>query len=179
MRTTFSILLIVLLLLNVLGYYGVFLGLQYKNAQDFTSRLDAEDYTEEETFTIKVPLVVPYHTDDQQYERVNGEIEHKGEFFRLVKQKLSKDTLYIVCIKDHTGKNIKKALSDYVKTFSDKPADANHQSKTVPSFIKDFLSIEISLMSSVHGWIHTINFPQGNETFSSLFLTITTPPPRA
>ena len=35
------------------------------------------------------------------YERVNGEFEHNGEFFKLVKQKLENDTLNIVCIKDH------------------------------------------------------------------------------
>ena len=96
-------------------------------------------------------MTLPYHLDSE-YERVDGEIEHDGEFYRLVKQKLEKDTLYIVCIKDHDSKRIKQALADYVKTFTDKPVDAKHQGKFSASFIKDFLPTSIEITPASAGW---------------------------
>ena len=72
MRKAFSIVFSVLLLLNVMGYYGVFLGLQYKNDRDLVEKFDREAYTAEETITIKIPLAVPYAMDAEDYVRVNG-----------------------------------------------------------------------------------------------------------
>jgi len=135
MRKLLSIVLSLLLLMNVLGYYGVFMGLHYKNSQDLMQRFDANDYGEQETVTLKVPLALPYAADETQFERVDGELEHQGEFYRLVKQRLYQDTLYMVCYKDSQSKRIKQALADYVKTFTDKPADAKSSGKTLQTFI--------------------------------------------
>jgi hypothetical protein len=171
--------MILLLLFNVLGYYGVFLGLKYRNTQAITQKLDTENYRESETITLKVPLALPYHVDENEYERVNGEIEHNGEFYRLVKQKLANDTLYIVCIKDHQSKQIKNALADYVKTFTDRPAESRHQSKTVPSFIKDFLPSEIAIESNIAGWNNNLSFITWEKSFTTLSLPVFSPPPQS
>jgi hypothetical protein len=176
LKKTFSILLVVLLLLNVLGYYGVFLGLQYKNTHDLALRLDADNYTNDEAVTIKIPLAIPY-MESTDYERVTGEFEHNGEFYTLVKQKLVQDTLIIVCVKNHEGKQIKKALVDYVKTFTDKPTSGN-QAKTIPALIKDFLPTNISIESSNIGWVLGSSFKNESNLLMSIDLSIISPPPR-
>jgi hypothetical protein len=161
-----------------MGYYGVFIGLQYKNAREIALRLDENDYHESETITVKVPLAIPYHIDDTDYERVNGEIDYNGETLRLVKQKLVQDTLFIVCIKDRQSKVIKNALSDYVKTFADKPAH-NHSGKLIPSLIKDFLPTYILLESQEGGWNYSVAFTK--NTFGSVLagcVDLTLPPPQ-
>jgi hypothetical protein len=109
-----TICLVALLLLNVLGYYGVFVGLQYQNERSQLKRFDADLYDESETFTIKVPISIPYAVDQSDFERVDGEFEHQGQIYRMVKQRLSNDTLHIVCIKDHHETRITQALKDYV-----------------------------------------------------------------
>jgi hypothetical protein len=177
LKKTFSILLVILLLLNVLGYYGVFLGLQYKNAHDLALRLDADNYSNDEAVTIKVPVAIPY-METTDYERATGEFEYNGEFYSLVKQKFVQDTLVIVCVKNHERKQIKNALVNYVKTFTDKPA-SGHQAKTVPSLIKDFLPTNISIESSVTGWVLASPFKKEANTFASTDLPIISPPPRA
>ncbi len=68
----------------------------------------------------------------------------KGEFYRLVKQKYQNDTLFMVCIKDHASKRIEQAVTDYVKTFTDKPIDTKHSGKVNTNFIKDFLPSRIT-----------------------------------
>jgi hypothetical protein len=175
-KKSLSILLVVLLMLNVLGYYLVFLGLQYKSTYDTTLRIDSNNYSVDEEITIKVPLAIPY-MENKGYERVTGEIEHNGEYFTLVKQKLQNDTLFIVCIKNHDREKLANALGDYVKTFTATPADS-HQAKTIPAFIKDFLPSKISLESSVAGWMLALDFRQCTNACPSAYLTINSPPPR-
>jgi hypothetical protein len=135
-----------------MGYYGVFLGLQYKNDRDMTQRLDRNDYSDAETMTIKVPISIPYALDTEEFERVDGKFEHQGEFYRLVKQRLSEDTLYVVVVKDGEDKKIDEAMTSFVKTFTDKPADNHSSSKIVISFIKDYIPQTFEVTRGSLGW---------------------------
>ncbi len=176
MKKLASYLLVVLLLLNVMGYYGVFVGLKYKHTADINQQLDDLRYDEYQTVTLKVPLTIPYY-GDTQYERVSGEIEHDGEFYRLVKQKFEKDTLYIVCIKDNQTKRIKQALADYVKNFSEHSSDQT--SKTVPSFIKDYISADFAFQKCTSGWNRDIQFGLTEQKVKNIPITFIPPPPEA
>lgn len=179
LKKLIAIFLVFLLLFNALGFYGVFVGLQYKIGLDLVQRLDKHDYQREETVTIKVPMALPYHIDTGVYERVDGEIEHKGEFYRLVKQKLEKDTLYIVCIKDQDSKRIKQALADYVKTFTDKPVDAKQSGKFFTGFIKDFLPSSIEITPASSGWNYTVVTITLCDSFNSRSIAVFSPPPQS
>jgi hypothetical protein len=176
MKNAISICLAAVLLLNVLGYYAVFMGMKYKNSVEMTQRLDTDNYREAETVTIKFPLSIPYF-GDTGFERVTGEIEHQGEYFQLVKQKLEKDTLYIVCIKDVKRKHIQKALTEYVKTFTGKAAENTH-AKTIPSFIKDYVPTSFDLGASAAGWSATVVYFFVPVPFSNPYFTDTAPPPK-
>ena len=136
-----------------MGYYGVFLGMQYRNDAAMIKILDGNRYDESQTITIKIPISIPYMNDNTEFERVDGKFEHQGGFYRLVKQKYAKDTLTVVCVKDSENKRINQALSNYVKTFTDKASDQNHNSKVTITFIKDYLPQTFSLKSVSSGWI--------------------------
>lgn len=168
--------LVLLLLLNVMGYYGVFVGLKYKHSVNINQQLDGSGEAEFQSVTLKVPLTIAYY-GDTQYERVSGEIEYNGEFYRLVKQKYEKDTLYIVCIKDVESKRIKQALADYVKNFSEHTSD--NPAKTVPSFIKDYITNEFTYSISSTGWKRDIQFGLTEQKVKSIPLTFISPPPEA
>ncbi len=172
-----SILLIALLLFNALGFYGLFIGLRYKSKQDLVQRLDNEQYSTEETITLKIPISIPYQADTE-YERIDGEVEHRGEFYRLIKQKLQSDTLYLVCIKDYASTQMKQALTDYVKTFTDKPVDGKHSSNTQNNFIKDFLPSKISISTFTEGWNYSIDFATKNYDLLNADRSINSPPPK-
>ena len=172
--------MLVLFLMNMLGLYGVFLGVQFKYSQEVAQNLDDDNYAGADEMTFKVPLTVPYHMDSKEYERVHGDFEVGGEVYQLVKQKLLRDTLYIVCVKDHQGKKIKQALADYVKTFTDKPTDARQQSsKIFQNLIKDFLSISVSVEQQNSGWEKSISFSSIETRYEYISLSLNGPPPRA
>jgi hypothetical protein len=174
------ILLIVVLLFNVLGYYGLFLGLRLKTTQDLIQRLDDDRYSEAETFTLRLPMAIPYQSGQDEYQRVDGEIEHNGEYFRLVKQKLANDTLYIVCLKDTKSGRVRQALNDYVKTFSDKPVDAKHQLKSFTGFIKDYLPTSFAVRSLTAGWsLPWIVLSWTDDPLQDPAVSVVSPPPEA
>ena len=56
MKKITAYLLILLLLLNVMGYYGVFVGLKYSHSASINQQLDDFRYEEYETVTLKVPV---------------------------------------------------------------------------------------------------------------------------
>lgn len=177
MKKVISIFLVSLLLLNVMGYYGIFLGLRYRNSLQLTQRFNADNYRESETITIKIPLAIPYY-GDTEFERVDGDIAHNGEFYRLIKQKYEKDTLYIVCYRDLKRKHIQKALKQYVKTFTDQSAGRSHV-KTIQTFIKDYVSSSFSLRSSTTGWSLKLTYCSLEQAVSEPSFTSPSPPPRS
>lgn len=181
MRKLISIVFISLFLLNVLGYYGLFFGLQYRNTQKMNSQLDADNYNEEEAITIKVPITIPYATDSRDFERVSGEFEYNGEYYRLVKQRLTHDTLHIVCVKDQHSKRIHQALASYVKTFTDKPTDNQPGSaKAATDFIKDYLIQTLSFSNVSACWEVELQKTTNIQAFvSDFYSSIVHPPERA
>lgn len=158
-----------LFLLNILGFYGIFLGLQFKYAREANRNLDEEHYSDLDAVTFKVPLSIPYYSDNQGFERVSGEFENDGEVYRLLKQKYSADTLTIVCVKDREARKINQALKDYVKTFSDKPVNAkHHNSKSLQSFCKDYMTTLVSIESQASGWKKPVVYANPTQPYLSL-----------
>jgi len=180
MRQLISISLIILLLFNVMGYYGLFFGLNYQNKQQIIHRLNASAYNDAQTVTIKIPMAIPYATGSEEYERVDGEFEHEGEFYHMVKQRHVNDTLYIVCIKDAQSKRIDQAMDNYAKTFSDKPVDGKSNDKLTITLIKEYLTTSVVIKHISSGWILDVSNPTSLVTFKSSYSpSFVHPPERA
>lgn len=179
MKRIFATLMLFLFLLNVLGYYGIFVGLRFRNVQELVQKFDNNTYSSSETSTFKIPITVPYYTDSRDFERVDGEFEHQGEVYRLVKQRLYQDTLHIVCVKDKESKNIKAVLTDYVKTFADDPDNAKQTVKSL-QLIKDYITFSIDVNPLSLGWEITSDYsgvPQ--NLIPSFSVSVIHPPERA
>jgi hypothetical protein len=180
MKRIVSLSLLFVFLLNVLGYYGIFLGIRNQIADQMQESFDGNNYsmaTGEIIF--KMPIAMPYSADMNEYDRVDGEFEHKGEIYRLVKQKFLHDTLYIVCVKDVRSEKIDQALEDYVKTFSSNPSGEKGNSKTIQVLIKDYFSATISVESNNLGWELSFGFTEVISEKTAQFHSTIIQPPRA
>jgi hypothetical protein len=113
---------------------------------EMTLRLNSDSYSDKETVTFKFPLALPYHKDWNAFERMNGTFENNGEYFNFIKQKIERDTLYLVCIRDYKVKQISGLVTDFVKLSNDIPTN----SKTIKlfgnftqdyEFLQDYYSI--------------------------------------
>jgi len=180
LKKLFSSIFVILILLNVMGYYGVFLGLQYKNAREMIQQFDANTYDQQQAAILKIPFKSPYAFDSETFERVDGDFERDGEVYRIIKQRLFRDTFHIVYIKDKTGTELNKALADYVKTFGDESSDDGKNTSVVPSFIKEYFSKTVSMQQLSPGWEQSVR----KESHSGIFIeaytaSIIHPPERA
>jgi hypothetical protein len=160
-----------------MGYYGLFLGLEYRNDRVMVQKLDADEYNAHETVTLKIPIAVPYVFDSPSFERVHGEFQYKGEFYRLVKQRLSKDTLHVVCVKDVQSKHLQRALTSYVETFTDKPASSTTGSNVFSNFSKDYFSPIFLLDQLSLGWSADVTQRTSPLTINSTFCSSVVHPP--
>ena len=159
-----------------MGYYGIYLGLRYRSNQEIKAKLDADSYNKHETLQVKIPYTLPYQVDWKEYERVDGEFEHNGEFYKLVKHKLEHDTLYVVYIKDHRETDLFKSLVDFVQASSENPV-----SQKTLSFIKNLTKDYISTTSTLHrasvGWCQYTLFSSQKYQVITSFSPVFSPPP--
>lgn len=172
-------LLLLIFVLNVFGYYGLFLGARFQVGQEIQASLDVDGYPGNSEITFKVPVTLPYASDMNEYQRVDGEFNYHGDVYRLVKQKFVKDALFIVCVKDAQSKKIDRALEDYVKTFADNPSSEKNHSKGVPSVSKDYFSVVIAIEKTHLGWEHLLQWPEIHRGEIASFHRPIVQPPRA
>jgi hypothetical protein len=179
-KRVFSIFMLLIFLFNGIGYYGlVYLTRKHLQA-DMLLKLDAGNYADSQTLTLKIPLSLPYTLNaNADYERTNGNFQYQGEFYKLVKQKLSNDTLYIVCIRDGEEKRLNTVVTDFIKITHALPASSKAL-KLLHFFIKDFEPGSSTVLEVSSRLIVSTAFQAGRHyVVLKAAYTISTPPPRA
>lgn len=149
-KRLFAIVILNIFLLNVLGYYGVLLGLKVNAGKDLSAKLDSNMYDLDSTITFEIPFALPYGTDSKDYERFDGQFDKDGQVYRIVKQRIYQDVLYIVCIKDVASSEINSALTSIAQGFAGQ--DDGDQNAAPNGLIKDFVNTELSLSNAISGW---------------------------
>jgi hypothetical protein len=171
--------MLVVFLFNVGGYFLAFWAFEYKLNRDLTTRLDKNLYSEEETFSIKIPVALPYPIQQQDFERVDGKFEYNGEFYKLVKHKLENDTLFIVCIKNHEQKQLVKTMTSYIKLSNDIAGTGKKALSFLSKLLKDFdtsLGISIETHSATSD---PISYGEFSTNVITRTIPIHAPPPEA
>lgn len=181
MKRSLSILLLLIFLFNVGGYYIVYWGLRYETDRQLTRRLDGNFHNPDEEIELKIPVALPYPIQSQDFQRVEGRFEHNGEFFNLIKHKLKDDTLYIVCIRDHETKRIVTAINDYVQLVQGLPETSSSQGtwQLLSKLVKDFCSQKEIEILHEYGIELLISFAPMADDFAGPILAIHSPPPRS
>jgi hypothetical protein len=165
-------------LFNIGGYYLALLALEYKSNQLLAIRIDRNQYEETETITIKIPLALPYPIQQHGYERVEGNFEYAGQYYKIVKQKLEDDVLYIVCIKNDDQKRVNDTINDYVKLSNDLPGTAKKALSFFSKLLKDFNQGESAKQVQTSSWSIALTFPDDSKSVESLARNILSPPPK-
>jgi hypothetical protein len=166
--------LISLVLLNVFGYYGIFVGLQYSNTREMIRQFDAGLYDQEETTTFKIAQ--PSAQSAEVYERVDGVFEKNGEVYRLIKQRLYRDTFHIVYMKDKTATAIKNTIQHYVQSFGNHSQDES-QPTMLPIFIREYFSRPFSIEQISMGFQSDARKESHTPVFIDSFMSSIVHPP--
>lgn len=174
MRKSIASVFLFIIMLNIAGYYLVIEGWQWHNSISWSFDEGASNSQE---LIVEIPLNVPYATQEKEWEKAEGQFEYNGDVYRIVKQKLTLEAVYIACVKDSESSRIKQQLEDFAKTFTDKPSDAKQGVKSLPGFIKEYVTQAISVKPSVIGWSVAIAYNLLPQSLVPAFLASIVHPP--
>ncbi len=107
--------MLVLFTFNWGGYQLVMNYLTSRADAQLEARIDVKQYDESKLIEIRVPLNLPYITDQPEFERHYGEVESNGVYYTYVERKIENGELVVKCIPNESKKDIKKAANDYFK----------------------------------------------------------------
>jgi hypothetical protein len=179
LKKVISIVVLLVFLFNVGGYYIVFWGLRFEADNELTARIDADHYKPSEIIEIKIPVTLPYPIQQDGYKRIDGRFEYRGEFFKLVKQKLQNDTLSIVCIRDHEGKKLENTMNEYVKLANSLPATNQKALNILAKLLKDFCKQVDPRILRYNDFAMRLFFADLSEILQCPLIAVPGPPPRA
>lgn len=101
------------------GYKIWFYVAQQKSNQQLELAFDNDDYDPFELITIKVPLSLPYMSDQSSFERVDGEINIDGKIYKYVKRKIYNGELILLCLQDNNKMKLLNAKEEFFKYAND------------------------------------------------------------
>lgn len=138
-RIIASIFFLTVLLFNSGGYRLLTNYLEAHQSTQLERRLDEKQYDETALIEIHVPVSLPYQTDWNAFERVNGEIEYQGTHYKFVERKLQGGEMIYKCIPNEDKAQLINARENFFKLVNDlqtqepsssKKSATNHSVKT-------------------------------------------------
>jgi hypothetical protein len=177
MKRVSSLCLLFVFLFGVIGYYGVFWILSKRAQFELSERLDQNQYNEKDAITVKLPLNLAYPIQSTEFERMEGSFRYQGEFYKLVKQKLENDTLFIVCIKDNEKKRLESFFSAITKASHDQPVNSS-AFKLLCSYAKEFESSFSFRIDPGTTLLTSVAFPYEDDHILTKSYPVLTPPPQ-
>jgi hypothetical protein len=152
-----TILFLLLFLFNAGGYYALYWLCSERAEQALLSKIETENYSAQEQITLAIPLAMPYPmmNTDNDFDKMKGGFEFKGEHFKLVKQKLQNDTLYLVCLKNIEQQKIESTIADYSKTANDLPTQSKQTLNLLSKIFKEFQSTSTVIVPVNDNVIHS------------------------
>jgi hypothetical protein len=130
MRKSASIILLLVILFNMIGYRVWFYYAEGRADAAIETRIDNNQYDENELVALSIPLYNPYQLEQKSFERVNGEININGKIFKYVKRRVSDGNLILLCIPDNQKNILKKAKSDFENATNDLTSKGKNSGRT-------------------------------------------------
>lgn len=160
------------------GYYIVFWGLRVKADREIVSKIENNTYNSEETVLIKVPFSLPYPVSED-FQFVKGKFEHRGEYYKLIKQKLEGDTLYILCIKDSKEKHLNNKMIEYGSLSNDLPRQSKQSQNLLSKLLKEYEPFRQLVFATEEGWVASLTFSHLSFRILEIEQLIQSPPPKS
>lgn len=165
MKKLAAILLLTLFFFNLAGYRIWFYYAQQAADIQLEASLDKEEYNEAELITIKVPLSLPYQTNWNDFERVDGEINLDGIIYKYVKRKVSNGELILMCLPDHQKMHLQTAKDSFFKFANDLQNAGSKKTTNTIAFKNVFSDFEHQKNEWLHVFIDVekkYDFPRNN-----------------
>lgn len=143
MKQLAAILLLGIFSFNLFGYRLVASFLEINENEKMELAFDENDYADRQLISIKQPTNLPYYQNSKTFQRIDGEIEIEGVYYKYVKCRIYNDSLEMLCIPNTAKMKIQAAKADFSKLASDfqqsnnkkkSPSDSKSFHKTISEF---------------------------------------------
>ncbi|MBX2920580.1 MAG: hypothetical protein KF746_00210 [Chitinophagaceae bacterium] len=119
MKRIFAILIFSVHFFNLVGYAIMFHCLQQNNTRQVLQHIERKNYSDEELVLVKIPVLLPYSTNWNEYERFDGEVEWGGIHYNYIKRKILNDTLHLLCLPNIERTRLLDARDRYAGQLND------------------------------------------------------------
>nr|WKN35758.1 hypothetical protein K4G66_25655 [Tunicatimonas sp. TK19036] len=179
MRQAAAIVLLFVLVLYHLGYYGFYLVASYQLDNDWQEKAFQEDFDEDKLLYTAIPFAVPYQRNQPEYEPANGgKVEVEGKFYRVVRQRYANDTLHVMYMPDVLQEELQLSVDKWLATIIPLPGSDSEGQQLWLSLTKSFLIHQVLQLDDPvrHISLHTY----GDVTLPryEYLSVIPSPPPR-
>lgn len=183
-KRTASILLLIILAFNWLGYRFISNIMERKANIAFEDRIERSDYDESNLIELRIPLNAPYISGHSEaFERYDGEIEIEGVHYKYVKRKIVNGDLVLLCIPNETKNRFENLEVDFFKLVNDLDQPGQENGKKSSSAFK---SLVTEYSKENNSWsiavlpLLPIRHTFANISYSaSVYKSILKPPPKA
>jgi len=136
LKKLFAIAMLALLLFNLGGYTLLFQYFIYRSDASIIENINNNRYKEKDLIEIKIPGHLAIDEDWKEYALISGTVHFKDKSYNYAELKMTRDTMYLLCIPNHDKTRLINANVIYAKNVSDIPS--NKKSHT--SLVKKGLS---------------------------------------
>jgi hypothetical protein len=141
-RRFLAILLLSVHLFNTGGYSLVFQYFIHRSEIQITKEIYESKVNATQLVQVKIPMHNPTMTDWPDYERVMGQVQLKDGFYNYVGVKMTRDTMFLVCVANSVKTKLFNANIIVAKNVSDAPLTKKGQEapakKTSSSSTSDY-----------------------------------------
>ena len=150
MKRLAAILLLGIFSFNLFGYRLVASFLESTENQKMELALDENEYSDSELISIKQPTNLPYYQNSTAFQRIDGEIEIAGVYYKYVKCRIYNDSLELLCIPNKSKMQIQAAKADFSKLASDfqqsnNKKKGNTESKSFQKTLSEYEELPVTV----------------------------------
>lgn len=128
MKKTAAILFLFVFVFNLYGYRLLIDCIQIGQQTNLLTELDNEAYAAEDLISIKTPISLPYYSNSETFERVDGTIKIEGIEYQYVKRRIFNDSLELLCLPNLAKQQLQSVKHNFFKQTNEGTTDDNNGS---------------------------------------------------
>ncbi|NCD69678.1 hypothetical protein [Mucilaginibacter agri] len=152
MRKLFAIFLLSIHLYNLGGYIVLFQYFIYQSNHFKEEQISKNLYKSSDLVEVKIPVNLPNINNWNHFERISGTIQLQENWYNYVKLRMTRDTLFVMCVPNYRTTKLINANIIYAREVSEAPLNAKKQTlplKNISIFKYIPLTSEIATVPSI------------------------------
>lgn len=88
---------------------------------------------------MEIPLSIPYMADQEGFQVSNTSFEKAGQYYRVIKQRYTNDTLQIIYVADTAKRTLDNTIKQWINSLvAEDGTDKDHNTLLAKNFVKDY-----------------------------------------